>query len=85
MSGTGTALPENNVVVRALDANGAILAEQPTTVSAELGGTGPWTATLAVNVEPDTPGRIDAFSISPADGSIVAQASADVVYGRGRD
>ena len=85
VSGVGTALPENNVVVRALDANGAILAEQATTVSAELGGSGPWTATLVVEVATNTPGRIDAFSTSPADGSIVAQASVNVLYGRGRD
>ena len=81
VSGTGTALPENNVVVRALDANGAILAEQPTTATADVGGTGPWSVTLTVDVPGGTPGRIDAFSPSPADGSILAQASVDVVYG----
>ena len=85
VSGVGTALPENNVVVRVLDANGAILAEQATTVDAELGGSGPWSVTLAVETTPDGPGRIDAISTSPADGSILAQASVNVVFGRGRD
>ena len=65
VNGTGTALPENNVVVRALDANGTVLAEQATIASAELGGSGPWSVTLAVNVPGGTPGRIDAFSTSP--------------------
>lgn len=85
VSGTGTALPENNVVVRALDADGAVLAEQPATVDAELGGSGPWSVTLAVEVEPESPGRIEAVSVSPADGSTVAEAGIDVVYGRPRD
>ena len=85
VTGTGTALPENNVVVRALDADGAVLAEQPTTVDAELGGSGPWSVTLSVEVSEETQGRIDAFSTSPADGSVVAQTAVDIVYGRGRD
>ena len=79
--GQGTALPENNVVVRALDANGTILAEVATTVAAELGGTGEWRATLQYSVAPGMTGQLYAFSPSPADGSIVAQASVNVQYG----
>ena len=85
VNGTGTALPENNVVVRALDADGNVLAEQPTTVNAELGGSGEWSVTLAVEAGENAPGRIEAFSNSPADGSTVAQAAVDIVYGRPRD
>jgi hypothetical protein len=81
VNGTGTALPENNVVVRALDANGGVLAEQPTVADAEVGGSGPWSVTLSVDVAGGTPGRIEASSTSPADGSVIAQASVDVVYG----
>jgi hypothetical protein len=81
VNGTGTALPENNVVVRALDENGGILAEQPTVADAEVGGSGPWSVTLSVDVAPGTPGRIEAFSTSPADASVVAQAVVDVVFG----
>jgi hypothetical protein len=81
VSGTGTALPENNVVVRALDVDGNVLAEQPTIASADVGGSGPWSVTLAVGVAGGTTGRIEAFSPSPADGSILAQAVVDVTYG----
>ena len=83
VSGTGTALFENNVVVRALDAVGDTLTEQATTTDAtEPGGTGNWQVTLAVSVPPGTPGRIYAFSTSAADGSVVAEASVSVTYGQ---
>lgn len=79
--GTGTALPENNVYVQVLTADGTVLAEAATTVNAELGGTGEWRATLGYAVEPGTLGRIVASSTSPADGTIIAIASVDVQYG----
>jgi LysM repeat protein len=83
VSGTGTALPEGNVVVRALDAAGGILTEQATTTDAtEPEGTGNWQVTLAVSVPPGTPGRIYAFSTAAADGSVIAQASVSVTYGQ---
>ena len=85
VNGTGTALPENNVVVRALDADGNVLAETPTTVNADVGGSGPWSATLVVEAGDNASGRIEAFSTSPADGSIVAQSGVDIIYSRGRD
>lgn len=79
--GTGTALPENNVVVRVLAADGAVLIEQPTTVNAEIGGTGPWQITLQPNAAPNTVGEIVAFATSPADGAVLAQASVQVTFG----
>ncbi len=85
VNGTGTALPENNVVVRALDQGGNVLTEAPTTVNADVGGTGPWSVTLAVGPSDNAPGRIEVFSTSPADGSVVAQSGVDIIYGRGRD
>ena len=81
VAGLGTALPENNVVVQALGADDAVLAEQATTVNADLGGSGEWQVTLTLDVAPGTAGQIYAYSPSPADGSIVAQASAPVQYG----
>jgi hypothetical protein len=81
--GTGTALPENNVVVRVLAADGSVLAEQPTTVAADIGGTGAWQATLQPNAAPGTTGQIIAFSPSPADGTNVATASVNVIFGEG--
>jgi uncharacterized lipoprotein YbaY/LysM repeat protein len=79
--GTGTALPENNVVVQALDRNGRVLDEQTATVDADLGGSGAWRVTLQPDVAPGTPGRIYAFAPSPADGRILADASVNVQYG----
>ncbi|HLV34913.1 MAG TPA: Gmad2 immunoglobulin-like domain-containing protein, partial [Spirillospora sp.] len=82
VTGTGTALFENSLVVQALDTTGSILAQQPVTTDApEVGGTGNWQTTLAVNVAPGTPGIIRAFATSPNDGSIVAEATINVTYG----
>ncbi|GAB4444988.1 MAG: hypothetical protein Kow0031_27450 [Anaerolineae bacterium] len=81
--GTGGGLPENNVVVQALDRNGNVLAQQPTTVKTdEVGGQGPWEVELAGNVAPGTPGQIRAFSSSPADNSVLAESRVDVTYGQ---
>jgi uncharacterized lipoprotein YbaY len=84
ISGMAGGLFEGNVVVHALDANGNVLAEQPTTIQspdAGIGGQGPWSTQLSVSIEPGSSGRIYAFSTSPQDGSTVASASVDVVYG----
>jgi LysM repeat protein len=82
VSGTGTALFENSLTVRALDSTGGILDEQPVTTDApEVGGTGDWSATLAVDVAPGTAGSIYAFAVSANDGSIVAEAQVNVTYG----
>lgn len=82
VTGTGTALFENSLVVQALDQGGGILAQQPVTTNApEVGGTGSWSATLTVNVAPGTPGVIRAFATSPNDGSVVAEAMINVTYG----
>ena len=82
VNGTGTALPENNVVVQAIAENGVILAEMAATVDADLGGTGPWRAKLTLSVTPGTRGRIYAFAPSPADGRILADASVNVTFGQ---
>ena len=80
--GTGTALPENNVVVQAISDDGMVLDKVAATVAAPLGGTGKWRASMAPGVEPGTRGRIYAFAASPADGSILADASVNVTFGR---
>lgn len=81
VTGTGTALPENNVVVQVLDANRNVLAETPTTVNAELGGTGDWSVALNYDATPGTSGSIYAFANSPADGSLLAEAEVNVTFG----
>lgn len=82
--GTGGALFEGNVVVRALDNQGNVLDENATTINspdAGTGGAGPWQTSLTVNVAEGTRGTIIAFSTSPQDGSIVAFASINVTFG----
>ena len=80
--GTGVSLPENNVVVQALDSRGNVLAEQATTVAADLGAEGEWRVTLRPDAQPGASGRIYAFADSPEDGSTLAEAAIDVRYGR---
>jgi len=85
VSGTGSNLFENNVVVRAYDQNGTILAEQATILDTDtLGGSGTWSATLtvAVPVEPGTPGHITAFSPSPVEDKPPTASSIAVTYGQ---
>ena len=84
VSGQGGGLPEGNVVVRALDANEQILAEEATILQGQdvgTGGEGTWSAQLAVDVPAGMAGKIVAFSLSPADGSYVASAVVNVTYG----
>jgi len=84
ISGMAGGLFEGNVAVRALDADGNVLDEQATIIQspdAGIGGQGPWSIQLSVSIEPGSTGRIYAFSTSPSDGSTVASASVDVVYG----
>jgi heat shock protein HslJ len=85
VGGTGGALPEGNVVVEAIAQDGTVLAQQPTTIKATdagTGGAGPWSTQLTVAAEPGTPGQIRAFSPSPADNSIIAEAKVAVVFGQ---
>jgi hypothetical protein len=83
VSGTGSNLFENNVVVRAYDQNGTTLAEQATILDTDtLGGSGTWSVTLTVQVEPGTPGHITAFSPSPVEGEQPTASSIAVTYGQ---
>ena len=78
-------LPEGNVVVEALDSAGHVLATTPTTIVASdagVGGEGPWTAQLTVDVAPGTAGTIRGpFALLPADNSILAEVAINVTYG----
>ncbi|HSR31054.1 MAG TPA: Gmad2 immunoglobulin-like domain-containing protein [Anaerolineae bacterium] len=83
--GSGAGLPEGNVVVEALDAQGNVLAQVPTTLQGPdvgTGGEGGWSTELTIEVEPGTAGRIRAFSPSPLDGSIIAEDSVEVSLGQ---
>jgi heat shock protein HslJ len=85
VQGEGVGLPEGNVVVQALDWQGNVLAQQPTTLQGRdvgTGGEGTWSVELTIEAEPGTAGRIRAFSPSPADGSIIAEDVVEVSLGR---
>jgi hypothetical protein len=85
VGGSGAGLPEGNVVVEALDAQGNVLAQVPTILRGPdvgTGGEGTWSTELTIEVEPGTAGRIRAFSPSPLDGSIVAEDSVEVSLGQ---
>jgi putative lipoprotein len=83
--GTGANLYEGNVVVQALDGQGNVLDQQPTTLTGRdvgSGGMRAWSVDLNIQVEPGTVGRIFAFSPSPKDGSIMASDQVEVTYGQ---
>ena len=74
---------ENNVIVRALDENGEVLAENFTTATG--GGfetVANWELTMQVFVDAGTSGRLHAFFTSARGGSIVQEDFLDVIYGQ---
>ena len=85
VQGKGIGLPEGNVVVEALDWQGNLLAQQPTTLKGRdvgIGAEGTWSTELTIDVEPGTAGKIRAYSSSPKDGSVMAEDVVDVSMGR---
>ncbi len=78
ITGTGGALPNGALVVRALDSQGNILAEAPTTIA---NGGNTWQATLQVNVAVGTRGSIVAFATQGQNTTPLAIASAFVTFG----
>ena len=79
ISGTGRALFENNVIIQVLDAQGSVLAVQPTTMtSEEVGGEGAWSMEISVTAQAGATLTIEAFADSPRDGSIVAYDKVEV-------
>jgi hypothetical protein len=83
VSGTGAGLPEGNVVVVAIDRDGDVLAEQPTTLQGPdvgTGGEGTWSVELAVPASGQTPGYIAAFSTSPRQRDFVASDHIEVTF-----
>lgn len=84
VTGDAAGLFEGGLVVQALDPNGAVLAEAPTTINAPAGGlgmAGQWSVSLTVQgAVSGSPGQIYAFSKSPVDGSLIAQDRVTVKY-----
>ena len=82
VSGEGVSLFENNVVVRALDETGKVLAEQVTiTDASEPGGAGRWSVNLTIEVPAGTNGRIIALSPAAEGNTPDAADEAAVTYG----
>jgi LysM repeat protein len=83
VSGTGGGLFEGNVVVRAVNNANQVLAEKATTLQGAnvgAGGTGTYSVQLSVNVAPNTPGKIIAYSPSPSGSGNLASASVAVTF-----
>ncbi len=69
---------EQTLVIQITDAGGAVLTTQPTTIQADAGSAGPFTADVAFSTPSDQPGRISVFSTSARDGGLVHLASVEV-------
>jgi hypothetical protein len=76
----GFALPtfEQNLVIQVTDADGNIIATQPTTIQAELGTAGPYSQDVAFAVTAEQPGRISVFTTSARDGGLEHLSSVEV-------
>ncbi|MEP7292987.1 MAG: Gmad2 immunoglobulin-like domain-containing protein, partial [Chloroflexota bacterium] len=70
-------LPQNSIIVRALDTFGNILSQ----VTSSTDGAGNWSAQLLVNVPAGTPGTLYAFVMNPQNSAIVASSRVNVFYG----
>jgi hypothetical protein len=84
ISGTGRGLFEGALIVRALDSEGHVLAEQPVQLQGMdvgAGAPGTWEAELPISTAPGTQGLIYAYTTSPRDGSLLVAAAVNVVYG----
>ena len=84
VTGDAAGLYEGGLVVQALDQNGGLLAQAPTSINAPqagLGLAGQWAVTLTVQgVASGSAGQIYAYSTSPVDGTIIAQDRVNITY-----
>ncbi len=69
---------EQNLVVAVYDENGQVLALQPTTIQADAGSPGDFSADLAFVVANEQPGRISVYETSAMDGGILHLSSVEV-------
>ncbi len=85
ISGEGQGLPEANVVVQAVDANGNVLAQDAAVLQGNdvgTGGKGSWSLSLDLSsVKPATPGQIVAFGTDVKSGNRLAQTAISVTFG----
>jgi heat shock protein HslJ len=85
VSGEGQGLPEGNVAVQAVDANGNVLAQDATVLQGKdvgSGGKGSWSVSLDLSsVKPATQGQILAFGSDPKTGARLGQTAISVTFG----
>jgi hypothetical protein len=70
VSGFADSTFEQNLVIRLLDEDGEILAQQPTTIQSELGQRGPFSAEIPFNVPVERQAFLQVYTESPRDGQI---------------
>ena len=70
---------EGTLRVRITDAQGQVVGEAPITVDGEMGQPGTFAAQIAFSAASGGPGEVEVAEVSAEDGSVVANASADVV------
>ncbi len=82
VAGNGLNIAGNNVVARALDSTGNLLAQQTTTAgAADATGNSGWQVSLTVNTPTTTTGTIYVFAQSPSTGAVIADALTNVTFG----
>lgn len=69
---------EQTLVVEITDISGAVIAQQPATIQADLGEAGPFSVEVTFSIASDQPGRVSVYDISPRDGGLVHLTSANV-------
>ena len=82
VNGTGRGIAGYSVVVRALDAQGRVLAQQVSTASAaNAAGDSTWQVNLSIVAQAGTPGSIYAYAVAPNTGATAADTLINVVFG----
>jgi len=71
---------EQNLVIRALLADGTVLLETFTTIQAELGQRGPFEAEINLTLEEETNVFLQVFDVSARDGGIIHLSSVGVMF-----
>jgi hypothetical protein len=70
---------EQNLVVEIRDAEGNVIGSDSTTIQADIGQAGPYSADVAYTVSAEGPGRIVVYHTSARDGGILHLASVEVM------
>lgn len=78
VSGQSRPTFEQTLLVAIYSADGELIAQQPTTIAAEAGSPGPFSAELHFSVSEEQPGRVAVMETSALDGGIVHLASVEV-------